>query len=396
MVKSLKNVIVDWGTEADAQEFASKMGGDVQASRAKVCFTVKQGNRKLAVFWNPSEEGKKLRKETYDLAQVFGFSLALNTDITPGILGEKFWKEIIGIDPQKCDKKAPRSPYYYGQKILLKAQEASDEYWSYKYFQEHEPQWLVDRDIKSAFFTSLCQLPTLYLFEHKNGNTTFEPDGGAIDRLRQWSPHLPKWFKHRAFGMLASKKYGTKWGAAFNAASIAVQRVYDAMKVGREITDGYCVRCHTDCFTLKASTPTWVLEKLENFLASKGFELSTKKLGYGQLWDEGFGFIGLLNPIGNEEDVKNQMRLRGLLYKQNAFTDELVNNFGIRLSTHVLYARDRKIYGHWDGYAFFAIVQLIGGKPNGSSCYHAYEMKLEKAEAEAQAQAQAEELIKEL
>lgn len=380
MVKSLKNVIVDWGTEADAQEFASKMGGNVEASRSKVCFTVKQDDRKLAVFWNPSEEGKELRKKTYELAQVFGFSLAVHPDITPGTLGEKFWKEIIGINPRKCGKEASRSPYYYGRQILLKAQEASDEYWSYKYFQEHEPQWLVDRDIKSAFFTSLCELNTLYVFEHKNGNTTFEPDGGGIDRLRQWSPHLPKWFKHRAFGMLASKKYGKKWGAAFNAASIAVQKVYDAMKVGREITDGYCVRCHTDCFTLKASTPTWVLEKLEDFLASKGFELSTKKLGYGQLWDEGFGFIGLLNPIGSEHDVNYQMRLRGLSYKPAAFTDELVNNFGERLSTHVLDAGNRRIYGHWNGKAFFALVQPIGGESNGSSYYQAYPMELEKAE----------------
>ncbi|MEH2321926.1 hypothetical protein [Nostoc sp.] len=135
-------VIVDYKTEAEVEEFALEKGADVQASKGKVCFIVKQGNRKLAVFWNPSEEGKKFRSETYELAQVFGFSLVVHPDITPGTLAEKFWKEVIGIDPQKCDKKAPRSPYYYGQKILLKAEVSSDEYWSYKYFQEHEPQWL--------------------------------------------------------------------------------------------------------------------------------------------------------------------------------------------------------------------------------------------------------------
>ncbi len=379
MVKSVQRVIVDWGTETDAQEFADKRGGDVQASKGKVCFTVKQGSKKLAVFWNPSEEGQKLRKETYELAQVFGFSLAIYEDITPGTLAEKFWKEVIGIDPQKCDKKAQRSPYYYGKQILAKAEKSSDQYWSYKYFQEHEAQWLVDRDIKSAFFTSLCQQPTLYLFEHKNGNTTFEPDGGGMERLRQWSAHLPKWFKHRAFGMLASKKYGTKWGAAFNAASLAVQKVYDVMEEGQKITEGYCVRCHTDCFTLKACTPTSVLEKLEDLLAGKGFQLSTKKLGYGQLWDEGFGFIGYLNLIGSEHDVNYQIRLRGLKYKRAAFTDELVNNFGVRLVTHVLDGSERKVYGHWNGEAFFAIVQPVGGQLSESHYYQAHLIDLEKA-----------------
>lgn len=379
MVKSVESVIVDWGTEAEAQDFAEKMGGDVQASKGKVCFTVKRGNRKLAVFWNRSEEGQKSRKETYELAQIFGFSLAIHPDITPGTLAEKFWKEVIGIDPQKCDSKAPRSPYYYGKQILARAEKSSDEYWSYKYFQEHEPQYLVDRDIKSAFFTSLCRQPTLYSFEHKNGNTTFEPDGGAIERLRQWSPYLPKWFKHRAFGMLASKKYGKKWGAAFNAATLAVQKVYDVMEVGQKITEGYCVRCHTDCFTLKACTPTSVLEKLESFLAEQGFELSTKKLGYGQLWDEGFGFIGLLNPIGSEHDVNYQIRLRDLKYKRAAFTDELVDNFGVRLVTHVLDASNRRIYGHWNGKAFFAILQPVARESSESHYYQMYPMELEKA-----------------
>ena len=381
MVKSVesKSIIVDWGTEADAQEFAEKTGGDVQASKGKIYFTVKRGSRKLAVFWNPSQSGQKFRKETYELAHLFGFSLAIYPDITCGTLAKKFWKEVIGINPQKCDKEAKRSPYYFGQQILARAKESSGEYWSYKYFQKHEPQYLVDRDIKSAFFTSLCQLKTLYCYENKSGSYTSVPDGGGIERLRQWSPYLPKWFKHRAFGMLASKKYGTKWGAAFNAASLAVQKVYDLMEAGQKIADGYCVRCHTDCFTLKACTPTSVLEKLESLLAEKGFQLSTKKLGYGQLWDEGFGFIGFLNPIGSKHDVEHQMRLGGLLYKRAAFTDELVDNFGVRLVTHVLEASDRRIYGHWNGQAFSAIVQPVVGQSSQSRYYQVHPMELEKA-----------------
>lgn len=373
-----KNVIVDWKSESEAIEFAKQRGADIQASKGKVCFVVKKGNQKLAVFWNPTEEGQKIRRDVNNLAQLFGISLAVHPDITPGMLGELFMKKTIGIDP-KHDKRPERNPNYYGQRILAKAQQFSDEYWSYKYFQEHEPQWLVDRDIKAAFFSSLCQLPSLYLYEHKNGGITFEPDGGGIERLRQWSPHLAKWFKHRLVGMLASKKFANKWGAAFNAASFAIQKLHDVMAEAREIVHPYCVRCHTDCFTLKASTPQSVLKNLEDFLGSKGFQLSTKRLGYGQLWDEGFGFIGFLNPIGSERDVNHEMRVRGLQYKPAAFSDELVQNFGDRLSTHILDAGTRKVYGHWNKVAFFAIVQPVGGQLSGSSLYQIYEMEAEKA-----------------
>ncbi len=188
-----------------------------------------------------------------------------------------------------------------------------------------------------------------------------------MQRLREWYPHLPKWFKHRMVGMLASHQYGIKWGAAFNTAQWAILKVYKTMEKASKIAGDNCVRAFVDCLTLKASTPKEVVEAIDKYFATEGFSLGTKALGYGQLWSPVEGFIGYCNPIGLDIEVEAQMKRRGLRFSQKAFSDELVQNFGDRLSTHVLNANGRKTFGHWNGVAFFSICQPVAGHQPGKS-----------------------------
>ena len=262
--------------------------------------------------------------------------------------------------------------------ILFKS--SDEDYWCLVDWVPHEPQHLVDRDLKTAFASALISAPTLFLYEHKNGTSTFIDDGGAMIRMREIMPELPKWFKHRLVASLASHKYGKiRWGAAFNTAQWSILKVYKFMERVKEIAGEYGVRYHTDCVTLKASTPRHILDAIDAEAKAHGFTFNTKALGYGQLWDIGLGFIGHFNPIGGENEVEYQIKKRGLAYSKKAFTNEMVVNFGSRLSTHVLDAGNRRIYGHWNGVGFFSICQPIAGESPESGLFQVHPLTKERA-----------------
>lgn len=327
------------------------------------------------------------------LAQQLRVSVANEADLTPGRLTDYFLKETIGINPIE-DKKNKKQSGFYGVawESLAKHKESeclkklpfligsNEDYWSFINYIPHEPQHLINRDLKAAFSSALISAPTLFLYEHKNGTSTFIDDGGAMMKLREIMPKLPKWFKHRLVATLASHQHGKiRWGAAFNTAQWSILKVYKFMQSVKEIVGDYGVRYHTDCVTLKGSTPTHILDAIDTKAASELFTFGTKALGYGQLWDSGFGFIGYLNPIGGEKEVGYEMKKRGLLYSKKAFTNEMVQNFGSRLSTHVLNAGNRRIYGHWNGVGFFSVCQPRTGESSDSGWFQVYPMTAEKA-----------------
>lgn len=388
MVNKLAPLITE-GTKTEAKKFQEQYGGEIFTGRHEAWVTVANGKRR-GLFWNPNGEGKRVRAETYKLAEQFNISLSLHPDITPGKISTIFWKDIIGINP-KLDRKAGKQSGYYGvgwnnlakrksQPDVETGNEEEFDHWHFQLWREHEPQLLVDRDIKSAFGNALVSAPTLFLYEHKNGTSTFIDDGGAMKRLREWFPHLPKWFKHRMVGTLASHQYGIKWGAAFNTSQWAILNVYKAMLGATEIAGDYCVRAFVDCVTLKGSTPLEVIEAVEGYLARQGFELGTKALGYGQLWSPVEGFIGYKNVIGIESDVQSEMIKRKIDIKKTAaaFDNEMVKNFGTRLLTHVMKTGDREIYGHYNKLGFYSICQSVTGASE-RPWYQVYPMLPDKA-----------------
>ncbi len=380
------------GTKEDAKKFQEEYGGQLFIGRKEAWITVSGGKRR-GVFWHPVK-GIEIRCSMFMLAKQLRVSVANEADLTPGRLTDYFFKEIIGINPLQ-DKKDRKQSGFYGVawEALAKHKESeclkklpfsinSDEdYWSFLDYLPHEPQHLVDRDLKSAFASALISAPTLFLYEHKNGTSTFIDDGGVMVRLREIMPKLPKWFKHRLVASLASHKYGKiKWGAAFNTAQWSILKVYKFMEKIKEIAGEYGVRYHTDCVTLKGSTPSYILDAIDAEAKAQSFVFNTKALGYGQLWEVGQGFIGYFNRIGGEREVDFEIKKRGLIYSKRAFTDEMVQNFGSRLSTHVLNAGDRRVYGHWNGVGFFAICQPVAGESSDSRWFQVYPMTPEKAD----------------
>lgn len=380
------------GTKADAEKFQKEYDGQLFIGRKGAWITVAGGKRR-GVFWHPVL-GVEVRHNTYMLAKKLGVSAANEISLTPGRLVDLFFIEIIGINPSQ-DRKAGKQSGFYGTAwhSLAKHKESEclkklpfsisshEDYWSFLDYLPHEPQHLVDRDLKSAYASSLISAPNLFLYEHKNGTSTFIDDGGAMMRLREIMPELPKWFKHRLVATLASHRYGKiRWGAAFNTAQWAILKVYKFMERIKEIAGEYGVRYHTDCVTLKASTPSYIIDAIDAEAKLESFTFGTKALGYGQLWAPDEGFIGYFNYIGGEKEVAYEMKKRQLSYSRKAFTNEMVQNFGLRLSTHVLNAGNRRIYGHWNGMGFFSVCQPVAGESLDSAWFQIYPMKREKAD----------------
>jgi hypothetical protein len=160
----------------------------------------------------------------------------------------------------------------------------------------------------------------------------------------------------------------------------AILKVYKFMEKIKEIAGEYGVRYYTDCVTLKDSTPKHILDAIDAEAKKNNFSFNTKALGYGQLWRADEGFIGYFNPIGREKQVAHEIKKRGLIYSKKAFTNEMVENFGSRLSTHVLDAGDRRVLGHWNGAGFFSVCQPVAGESSESGWFQVYPMTLEKAE----------------
>ena len=371
--------LVKSGYQSDAVKFQEQYGGKIYTGREQAWITVVGGQRR-GIFWHP-EKGEQVRADTYALAIQLGLPVYQHPDLTPSKLTKLFIREILGFNPDQAKKEQHHSGfcglkwYEFASHTSSCSEPGSEEgelydHWHFSGWREHDPQWLVDRDISEAFFTSLCSAKTLFLFEHKNGSCQFVDDGGAMAKLRELAPTLPKWFKHRLVGTLASYQYGVKWGAAFNTAHWAINRLYQFMEQVQGIAGEYGVRYFVDCVTLLGATPAMIVDQIDQEATVWGFTFKTKALGYGQLWSPVEGFIGWHNPIGMDFEVKAQMQERNLRYDHRAFTGEMVHNFGTRLVTHVLDAGDRTVYGHWNGAAFWCLAQPMSGMLESKSQWY--------------------------
>ena len=377
------SAVVTVGYQSDALKFQKQHGGQVYTGRNQAWFTVEGGKRR-GIFWHP-EKGEPVRADTYALAIGLGITIAEHPDLTPSKLTKLFIREILGFNPDLDKKQGKRSAFYGSQWAEFAQKSSSDEegdsydHWHFSDCCPHDAQWLVDRDIQTAFFSAMLSAQTLFLFEHKNGTSQFIDDGGAMARLRELAPTLPKWFKHRLVGTLASYKHGIKWGAAFNTAHWAIDRVYKFMAQIREIAGEYGVRYFVDCVTLLGVTPAAIIDQIDAAALAWGFTFRTKALGYGQLWSPVEGFIGWQNPIGMDFEVASSMKERNLHYDHRAFTREMVQNFGLRLVTHSLHLPDRTVYGHWNGAAFWSLAQPVSGMVESKSqWYQVYPDTLDK------------------
>lgn len=296
--------------------------------------TTLQLGQKTLTYW--PEGSYKKREELVEIAEKLKIPeniLGNPWNLTSGRLARKFLDTIIKAKNFNADPHPKKYAKYYGkEKYLPMAKEGS--HWRFEYFNTQEPCYAIELDIKSAYFTSLLNLDSLFLHE-KMG---FRPDGGAIERLRGYAPILSqyKFFRLQLLGILSShsKEFikrdekgnlleqeleSIEWGSAFNAVHEAIKRLYTAMEHSAQMLGKYLIRSHTDCLLIRADCPEEVEKRVVNYLTQKGFSLACKegKIGYriglSKFWELNTGFIGRYTiPKSMPKDIRERIKEEGI------------------------------------------------------------------------------------
>jgi hypothetical protein len=195
-------------------------------------------------------------------------------------------------------------------------------HWHYQFINTGDNGKCIEYDLSSAYMTQFMRLPSTLI---ANVDDSMD-DNGAMERLRAIMPMFPKWLRVQLLGVIAShsrtyicRKKGDNgyeiekkiqnsisYGACFNAAHRAILRVYRLMKRIHEIAGDYCVRMHTDSFTLKTCTPKHILLEIFDFLERNEQELQIKGIGRAFFFDLNEGIIGG-KIIGAKEIVAAQL-----------------------------------------------------------------------------------------
>lgn len=318
-----------------------KLGASAQLYDSHDTVSIING-KKIITFWKPGKKHEKVKEETLRLGELFAKESGKPEEftpekLTPGRLIRGFLKHIIQL---KLEDKAKiyGDRYYYlaVQRQELLAEGALEEveyldqeysftelglgvesnHWHYLYLSPEPKGYAIELDLTAAYMTSLLQEKTFFWYDpgKGGGNCFWLPDGGALARLREWIPELPKWFRLQMLGIMGSheRKYSTvdlkgeiiqkvdrggiKYGAAFNTVHKAIYRVYATMSAIADQVKDDLIRCHTDSFTLRTSMTRRAEAEILSTLAQKGFQCSCKGIGWAQFLDINTGLMGMGEP----------------------------------------------------------------------------------------------------
>lgn len=226
-------------------------------------------------------------------------------------------------------------------------------HWHFEFVRVGEPVYAIKLDVKSAYLTSLLNLDSFFLHERLG----FRPDGGALERLREYVPVLNehKKFRLQLLGVIAQheKRYEKldkesraivkashedyeEWGSAFNAVHEAIKRVHTAMTHCSQMLGEYLIRSHTDCFLIRADCPEAVEKRVVTYMNQKGFTLACKegtigyRIGLSKFWDLNTGFIGRYPiPKGQGGDIKERIEEDGIDLQEiyNPIPQNIINRW---------------------------------------------------------------------
>lgn len=347
------------GTISDALRYVKQYGGQLIKSRSGEITTVLRGNYCVR-FYHPDYDRELLWQTACNL----GFDP--HSIPTDGKLLEKFLKNIINLKIEGT---------YFGP--VLRESTKNGYFWGYFHHRPHETQDLIELDVRSAYLRSLLACPSFLFHEPYSwreeqqpiekyiDNFLYQPnklsekeyyawqqDGGALKRLAQYQYALPKSYRLKLLGMIASHQFSVtyqkdgaleqqqvnriKWGAAFNAVQIAVYRLYFLCREVVEIAGEYCLRWHTDGGVFRADMPREIEDKIVETFTERGFELRCKGVGKGKFWDLNTGFLGAYGITGPKAIVTDMMRQEGLSFRRKDLTPELVERWWHFLCTHTL------------------------------------------------------------
>ena len=268
--------------------------------------TIVSGNRCIVV-WNPLS---KMLPRCKQLCREFGFEWEGQP---PGRIARRILKEVVALDVGETG--------YAGK---YRSMARSGHHWHYTHVETGYHPYLVEFDLKSAYFTSLFQGASLLYHDHRG----FLDDGGALANLKAIEPIIPKFLRLVMLGILASHKHQfytiaedsedsfslklctaneIKFGAAFNAAHKAVYRTYALMKKIHSIGGEYIKRMHTDSFALSPDIPHSTENEIFSMLHRNNYPTQVKAQGTSHFINLNEGIIGN-KLVGAKEIVLNQFR----------------------------------------------------------------------------------------
>lgn len=314
------------GTLPDAIDKVRNFGGRLYSGKYKdSCHTVVIGDQ-CFTYWNPKS---KKRQELALLCEQFNI---LKEGQTGGRVARWFIEELIDL---------PYKNTYWDRNYRAIAK--AGEHWHYCFVNPNKHFYGVEFDLKSAYFSSLFAGKSL-LYQNNIGSMN---DNGSLERLKELTPMLPKWFRVQLLGVLSSWKIGywcrsannnpeerlifkttykIQYGAAFNAVHRAIIRNYKIMQKVHQIGGKYIERMHTDSFLLNIDCPESVEQNIHNYLAEKGAKVDIKNAGYSYFFDLNTGYIGK-HFIGSVLDVKEKMREKSVKMKRDGGYNVLLSKY---------------------------------------------------------------------
>lgn len=304
------------GTLPEAIERVRTEGGRLYSGKYRdSCHTVVVGNN-CYTYWN---KNSKKRQELAQLCSLFNIP---SQGQTGGRVARWFLKELIDL---------PYKGTYWDRNYRTLAKAGS--HWHYCFINPNKHFYGVEFDLKSAYFSSLFAGKSL-LYQNSIGSMN---DNGSLERLKELTPLLPKWFRLQLLGILSSWKidywvrpanmkpeqelsfktsYKIEYCAAFNAAHRAILRNYKIMQKVHQIGGKYIERMHTDSFLLNIECPESIEKSIHNYLEEKGVITDVKAAGFSYFFDLNTGYIGK-SIIGCKLDVFDKMRQQRIKMKRD-------------------------------------------------------------------------------
>lgn len=312
---------------------------------------------KLIWWWRTEKHHQQIKQETLRLGELFAQISKkpeefIPEKMSPGRLIRAFITHVLKLDLDKKTKRygdryyylvkdrpllfemdefeqVPKSDAKFGfdYELLLKAS-----HWHYLYLAPDPQDFGIELDIKSAYFTAYLKQPTMLLDDPGVGRQpAFIADGGAMKRLRDINPELPKWFRLQMLGILGSHEQeyyqinpesgfaekklfsgAIKYGMAFNAAHKAIYTVYKTMAEVADLIRYDLLRSHTDSFCLRANMGHAAEGLMLIALKQRGFEVSCKGIGWTHFWDIDRGLLGFGKPKGHFDEIVELVKQDGV------------------------------------------------------------------------------------
>ncbi|MBG1268708.1 hypothetical protein [Nostoc sp. WHI] len=321
--------------------------------------TIKHGSQ-VIWWWKPDRQHQQIRLETEALAELFGAISQKPEEFTtdkmsPERLVKAFIRHVLKLPMNKQTRRYGNRYYYLVETRpqllemdeLAQVQRLDQEHgfnydllgnashWHYLYLAPQPQGYAIELDIESAHFTAFINQQTMLLSDPgEYGQPYFQGDGGAMKRLREISPQIPKWFRCRMLEIIGSHKLEyyqfnpatgsseTKvnpnviyCGMAFNAVHKAIYTVYQTMAEVANLVKDDLLRSHTNSFVLKATMSRTAETEMLNALTERGFEVSCKGIGWAHFWDIDKGILGFSKPKGHIEDLEELRKRDGVYVK---------------------------------------------------------------------------------